>query len=126
MEYFTFKRFKGDGITGYFNLPYGTIVTETGGFLHGPDGRSICAAKSEMGWGHFRPNTPEGAYRQTMIDRLYRYYERGRGNVLEDFAPEKWAGAENDYWKSLIRTMPTDKLTAFYRERLGEPPLEEV
>ena len=43
------------------------------------------------------------------------------GNALEDFDPDKWPGAENTYWKSLLRTMPTDKLEAFYRARLGEP-----
>ena len=37
------------------------------------------------------------------------------------FDPDKWPGAENTYWKSLLRTMPTDKLEAFYRARLGEP-----
>ena len=76
--------------------------------------------------GHFRPNTEEGRRRLVMLERLYRYYAPGgskapEGNAAEDFDPDKWPGAENTYWKSLLRTMPTDKLEAFYRARLGEP-----
>lgn len=61
-----------------------------------------------------------------MLEQLYKYYAPGggrqaEGNAVKDFDPEKWPGAENTYWKSLLRTMPTDKLEAFYRERLGEP-----
>ena len=41
--------------------------------------------------------------------------------AAEDFAAEKWPDADNLYWKNLLRTMPTDKLTQFYAERLGEP-----
>lgn len=123
MYYITYKRFKGKGIEGAFNLPYGTVVTEDGGFLYTQDGRCICAATSENGWGHFRPNTPEGEYRQAMIERLYRYYADGRGDSAADFEPEKWPGKVNLYWKNLIRTMSTLDLEAFYKERLGEPPV---
>ena len=72
MDYITYKRYKGSGIGGYFNLRHGTKVTENGGFLHAPDGRGICAVTSEDGWEHFRPDTPEGAYRQKLLDKLYR------------------------------------------------------
>ena len=123
LNYFTYRRFKGKGIDGAFNLKYGTIVTEDGGFLYTQDGRCICAVTSENGWQHFRPDTPEGRCRQAMIDRLYRYYESGRGDSGEDFAPEKWPGAVNLYWKNLIRTMRTPQLEAFYKERIGEPPI---
>lgn len=122
MEYIVYQRFKEKGIEGSFNLPYGTICTERGGFLFAPDGRQICAATSENGWGHFRPNTPEGAYRQEMLSRLYAYYGRNPGAAAEDFDPEKWPGAVNTYWKNLLRTMRTEDLTAFYRARLGTPP----
>ena len=60
MDYITYKRYKGSGIGGYFNLRHGTKVTENGGFLHAPDGRGICAVTSEDGWEHFRPDTPDG------------------------------------------------------------------
>ena len=120
MEYITYKRFKGKGIAGDFNLRHGTIVTENGGFLHAPDGRGICAVTSENGWEHFRPNTPEGAYRQEMLDRLYRYFEKHES--ASDFDPEKWAGAVNLYWKNLLRTMNTPELEALYKARLGTPP----
>lgn len=125
MEYIVYKRFKGKGIGGEFNLRHGTIVTEAGGFLHAPDGRSICAATSENGWEHFRPNTPEGAYRQAMLDRLYKAYLSGKLNAAEDFAAEKWPLADNLYWKNLLRTMNTAELTAYYTERLGKPPRME-
>lgn len=126
MEYIVYKRFKGKGIAGDFNLRYGTVVEGKDGFINAPDGRTICAVTSENGWEHFRPNTPEGAYRQSMLDKLYQYYQSGDGNAAEDFAEEKWKDAENMYWKNLLRTMPTNKLTEFYRERLGEPPKMEV
>ena len=111
MEYIVYRRFKAEGIDGAFNLRYGTTVTERGGFLFAADGRKICAATSENGWEHFRPNTPEGAY--------------GKHEGASDFDPEKWAGAENLYWKNLLRTMNTPELEAFYKARLGQPPRME-
>ena len=36
----------------------------------------------ENGWEHFRPNTPEGAYRQKMLDGLYHYYGKHEGCLL--------------------------------------------
>ena len=54
MDYITYKRYKGSGIGGYFNLRHGTKVTENGGFLHAPDGRGICAVTSEDGLKHLR------------------------------------------------------------------------
>lgn len=123
MEYIVYRRFKAEGIDGAFNLRYGTTVNEAGGFLFASDGRRICAVTSENGWEHFRPNTPEGAYRQEMLNRLYRYYEKNGDGC--DFDPEKWAGAENLYWKNLLRTMTTPELEAFYKARLGESPRME-
>lgn len=125
MEYVVYKRFRDDGIEGRFNLSYGTVCEERDGYLFAPDGRRICAVTSENGWGHFRPNTPEGARRQAMLDRLYRYYERDPTASAGDFDPEKWPEAGNTYWKSLLRTMRTDRLEKFYQERLGEPPKME-
>ncbi|MCM1234370.1 MAG: hypothetical protein NC489_30080 [Ruminococcus flavefaciens] len=125
MEYIVYKRFKGEGLDGPFNLRYGTVCEERDGYLFAPDGRRICAATSENGWGHFRQNTPEGAFRQAMLERLYQHYQRRPECTAEDFDPAKWPEADNTYWKSLLRTMETDRLTEFYRERLGEPP-EEV
>ena len=124
MEYITYKRFKTQGISGNFNLPFGTVVNEVSGFLCTNDGRRICAVTSENGWEHFRPNTPEGAYRQKLLDKLYRYYLKE--DHYDDFEPEKWPNETNHYWKNLLRTMSTAKLTAFYKERLGEPPEMEV
>jgi hypothetical protein len=120
MDFVAYKRFKGKGIDASFNIPFGTIVKEKNGYLYDSDGRCICAVTSENGWEHFRPNTPEGAYRQKMLDGLYRYYGKHEG--ASDFDPEKWAGAENLYWKNLLRTMNTQELEEFYKKRLGEMP----
>lgn len=106
-------------IDGQFNLPYGTTCTEDGGYLYAPDGRRICAVTSENGWEHFRPDTAEGERRQLMLDKLYKYYSAGgkaRGD-MSDFAPEKWPGKQNTYWKNLLRTMPTDSMERFCRTR---------
>ena len=125
MDYITYKRYKGSGIGGYFNIRHGTKVTENGGFLHAPDGRGICAVTSEDGWEHFRPDTPEGAYRQKLLDKLYRFYISGKGDAAADFTAERFPDADNYYWKNLLRTMPTPKLTEFYSARLGQPPKME-
>ena len=141
MDYITYKRYKGSGIGGYFNIRHGTKVTENGGFLHAPDGRGICAVTSEDGWEHFRPDTLEGAYRQKLLDKLYRFYISGKGDAAAfyrsppaglpdgdaaaDFTAERFPDADNYYWKNLLRTMPTPKLTAFYSARLGQPPKME-
>ena len=103
MDYITYKRYKGSGIGGYFNLRHGTKETENGGFLHAPDGRGICAVTSEDGWEHFRPDTPEGAYRQKLLDKLYRFYISGKGDAAADFTAERFPDADNYYWKNLRR-----------------------
>ena len=123
MEYVVYKRFKGEGIEGAFNPRHGPLCEERGGYLFAPDGRRICAVTSENGWGHFRENTHEGEYRQAMLDRLYRHYERSPGAAAVDFDPAKWPEADNTYWKSLLRTMTTERLTDFYKARLGKPPI---
>ena len=120
MEYIVYKRFRGAGIDGGFNLRYGTVVSEIEGFLFAPDGRRICATTSENGWGHFRPNTQEGAERQKMLNNLYRWFAKhGCG---EDFADEKWPGQENGYWKNRLRTASTERLEKIYQEKFGGTP----
>ena len=120
MEYIVYKRFHGVGIDGEFNLRYGTSVTEDGGFLIAPDSRRICATTSENGWGHFRPNTQEGAKRQKMLDDLYHWYAKhGCG---EDFTDDKWPGHENGYWKNRLRTASTERLEKIYQEKFGGTP----
>lgn len=128
MDYIAYRRFKGKGINGDFNIKYGTIVRERDGFLYGPDGRAICAVTSENGWEYFHPDTPEGRERQAMIERLYRFYgcKKGAARAAEDFDADKWRDVSNHYWKNLLRTMETRDLKAYYKERLGEPPLKEV
>ena len=117
MEYIVYRRFKAEGIDGGFNLRYGTLVAERDGFLFAADGRRICAVTSENGWEHFRPNTPEGAYRQEMLDGLYRYYDKH--GCADDFADEKWPDQENRYWKNRLRTASTKKLEEIYQRKIG-------
>ena len=117
MDYIVYKRFKGKGIGGDFNLPYGTVVAEHNGFLSASDGRQICAVTSENGWEHFRPNTPEGAYRQEMLAALYQWYNKN--GCGDDFADEKWPNIENGYWKNRLRTATTERLRQIYFEKFG-------
>ena len=124
MEYIVHKRFKEKGIGGNFNLPYGTLVTENGGFLFAPDGRQICAVTSENGWCHFRPNTPEGAHRQAMLGRLEKFYRsKAESPYFEgDIYYRELAPEENDYWLHLLRTMETSRLEKLYTLRIGGTP----
>ena len=115
MEYIAYKRFRGAGIDGEFNLRYGTAVMEDGGFLIAPDGRRICAVTSENGWGHFRPNTQEGAERQKMLSDLYRWYTKN--GCGEDFTDDKWPTQQNGYWKNRLRTAPTERLEEICRQK---------
>lgn len=117
MDYIVYKRFRGKGIGGDFNLPYGTIVAEHNGYLIAPDGRQICAATSENGWEHFRPNTDEGACRQEMLAALYQWYNKN--GCGDDFADEKWPNIENGYWKNRLRTATTERLRQIYFEKFG-------
>lgn len=110
MQYIVYRRFKGKGIDGEFNLKRGTIVTERGGFLFDGE-RRICAVTSENGWEHFRPNTVVGEHRQEMLNKLYKYFEKNGFDIeVED--------VENTYWKNILRTMKTEELEALCKERL--------
>lgn len=120
MEYIVYRRFKTEGIDGAFNLRYGTLVTERDGLLFAADGRKICAATSENGWEHFRPNTDEGAYRQEMLAVLYQWY--GKHGCGDDFADDLWPGQENGYWKNRLRTASTERLRQIYFEKFGVIP----
>lgn len=115
MEYIVYKRFRGAGIDGAFNLRYGTTVMERDGFLFAADGRKICAITSENGWEHFRPNTQEGAERQKMLNDLYRWY--AKNGCGDDFADEKWPTQQNGYWKNRLRTAPTERLEEICRQK---------
>lgn len=119
MDYITYKRFKGKSISGEVNIPYGTILQEREKFLY-LDGKPVCCVTSENGWNHFRPLTDEGKYRQDMLDKLYRWYEKhGCG---EDFVDELWPGQDNGYWKNRLRTASTERLEKIYQEKFGGTP----
>ena len=120
MEYITYKRFKGKGIGGEFNLAYGTRVTEYKGFLFTQEGRCICASSSENGWGHFRPATEIGAHRQAMLEDLYRCFERGEGDLNDLLKTAVTSETRNFYWRDLLRKLPTDKLERVWRENIRQ------
>lgn len=119
MEYIVYKRFRGHGIDGEFNLRYGTVVSELEGFLFAADGRRICASTSENGWGHFRPNTPEGAMRQEMLERLYHWYEK---TAAVKTLRMKMAGAGKRLLENRLRTASTERLEKIYQEKFGGTP----
>ena len=124
MEYIVHKRFKGKGIGGDLNLPYGTLVAEHNGFLSTSDGRKICAVTSENGWEHFRPNTPEGAHRQAMLDMLEKFYKSNDAAPYfdGDIYYRAFKPGENDYWLHILRTMETSRLENLYTLRIGGMP----
>lgn len=124
MEYVTYRHFRGEGIGGRFNLKYGTVVKETDGYLFALDGRLICAVTSENGWEHFRPNTPDGAHRQKMLDRLCAYYKKH--GVDDTLAPAQITADTNLYWKSLLRTKDTASLERLFCKLFGTVPEREV
>lgn len=121
MNYIIYRRFKGRGLGGEFNLPFGTVCREQNGYLFAPDGRAVCAVTSENGWNHFRPDTPEGARRQVMTDHLKNFYQSRRGHryVQGDLYIQKLEPWQNDYWLHLLRTMDTKQLEKLYQLRIG-------
>ena len=108
MIYVCYKRFKGRAICGEVNIPYGEKLDEKSGTLYWRD-KPVCMVTSENGWEHFRQDTAEGAERQKMLEELYAYY------VRHDF--DITSSAENQYWKNILRTMPTKALREKWREK---------
>ena len=47
----------------------------------------------------------------------YIWSHNADGSAGVTFYADKWPGATNLYWKNLLRTMPTGKLTEYYNER---------
>lgn len=121
MNYTVHKRFKGKGIGGDFNLPYGTKCRMEDGLIYAPDGRCVCAATSENGWEHFHEDTPEAHQRHSMISALEAYYKAG-ADVSELYYRE-FAPNENDYWLHILRTMDTSRLAALCLKNLGKIPI---
>jgi hypothetical protein len=55
MQYITIKRYKCDGIGGYFNLPYGTPLEKRDNRLY-YDNRPVCVARSYNAHEYFARN----------------------------------------------------------------------
>ena len=124
MNYITHKRFRGKGISGEMNIPYGTKVRCESGWLMLEDGRIICRETSENGYEHFHEDSPEGERRHKMITALAEYYKNG-GDVSDVYYRE-FEPRENDYWLHILRTMETPRLAKLCLKRLGKIPECEV
>lgn len=119
MDYITYRRFKEKAFLGRSISHMARFWKEHEKFLY-LDGKPICCVTSENGWEHFRPLTDEGKYRQEILEKLYRWYEKhGCG---EDFVDELWPGQENGYWKNRLRTASTERLEKIYQEKFGVIP----
>ena len=115
MTYICYKRVKGRAICGDVNIRYGTIVSEQDGTLYWQD-KPLCLITSENAWEHFHPNTPEGAYRQKMLGKLYSYYLKHE--IGDDLNPERsQPGMINRYWKNILRTASTERLEELFDRR---------
>lgn len=121
MRYTTHKRFRGKGISGWMNIPFGTKVICEDGILVTENGAIICYAESENGYEHFHPDTPEAHQRHSMISALEAYYKSG-ADVSELYYRE-FAPNENDYWLHILRTMDTSRLAALCLKNLGKIPI---
>lgn len=74
MNYITFKKFKRNGLEGWFNLHPGKKVEERDGYLYRA-GRKICVARSREGKVHFALNSDgrgleRGALTSAIVGRL--------------------------------------------------------
>ena len=121
MRYTTHKRFRGKGISGWMNIPFGTKVICEDGILVTENGAIICYAESENGYEHFHPDIPEAHQRYSMISALEAYYKAG-ADVSELYYRE-FAPNENDYWLHILRTMDTPRLAALCLKNLGKIPI---
>ena len=78
MEYIVYKRFHGAGIDGEFNLRYGTIVTENGGFLIASDGSISGRTRRKVPSGRKCLNASINGMQSTAVVKTLRM-KNGRG-----------------------------------------------
>jgi hypothetical protein len=93
MQYITIKRYKHNGIGGYFNIPWNTPVEEKDGMLY-HDNRPICVARSFNSHEHFARNDDgHGKERGKLSHAIIKAL--GGTHRLGDPTPE-WDAIEDD------------------------------
>lgn len=106
MKFVTIKRFKGRGIGGQFNIPYGTPIDEVHGFLC-ISGKPICAKGSFMAHEHFARDDDNcgltrGKITHAIIDMLGGFsFERNNrwDKIFSDSRTQKYRRADaKDFW----------------------------
>lgn len=84
-QYIVKKRYKGQAIGGYMNIPYGTICDVSEGFIY-CNGVQICAVTSQNAHKHFWgycPEDPDGDIkRQEMAEKLFDSAPKDSGDAL--------------------------------------------
>lgn len=72
MRYITYRRYKGNTVCGYVNIPAMTEVTEQNGLIY-YNSLPICVARSEVGTSHFcRNDDGDGMERGKLTHEIIR------------------------------------------------------
>ena len=76
MDYIVYKRFKGNGICGPVNLPYGTEVSSDGAFLT-VNGEKLCSITSQNAYDFFSRNDDgHGLERGKLVEEITSRMEK--------------------------------------------------
>lgn len=76
MDYIVYKRFKGNGICGPVNLPYGTEVSSDGAFLT-VNGEKLCSITSQNAYDFFSRNDDgHGLDRGKLVEEITSRLEK--------------------------------------------------
>lgn len=86
-QYIVKKRFKGKGIGGHVNIPYGTICDVSEEFIY-YNGVPICAVTSQNAfnyfWGYSRENPEQEIARQKAANQLFDSVPKDNGDELSE------------------------------------------
>ena len=108
MQYITTKRYKGNGIGGHFNLPYGTPIEEKDGVLY-HDNKPICVARSLNGKKHFAINEDGQGLKRGELTYFIAYSNRQKehsdGHVFR-FSEEEIEMLVKEYPQWIRQTTP--------------------
>lgn len=106
MKYITFKRFKGAGLNGDVNIPFGTELSEFENMIY-YDKKPLCYATSQNAHEHFARNDDgqglqRGKLTQTIIATLSKkddLYQDRWDNIWEDILCKPYRNTNfDDYW----------------------------
>lgn len=121
-QYIVKKRYKGQGIGGYVNIPYGTICDVSEEFIY-YNGVKVCAVTSQNAYNHFwgfYPEDPEMEIeRQKAAAKLFDTAPKESGDALAN-PNNAWNkyGKLMEYgfgmsvwqWDDMIFDLPTEEL----------------